>query len=71
MIQIRPEAIEHVRATYIEGVAEYLLTSDGIRPVYDPRRPALSGVWRSLLEDLVSLGFMRRSQRGRYWWQRP
>lgn len=60
-------AIAHIRGTYADGVADYLLTSDGIS--LDRRRPSCTWrFWATILDDLVARGWMRVSRTGRYWW---
>jgi hypothetical protein len=57
----------HVRATYAEGVADYLLTGDDFS-VYSTGRNRPAGDWRTFFTELVDAGLMRRSAVGRYWW---
>jgi hypothetical protein len=66
-----------VREHYIPDVADYLLAADGFKvaaglpnpsAATGPRSTGLTAAWHGIFAELVTAGFMRRSQSGRYWW---
>lgn len=65
-----PSRVDHVRETYHEELALYLLSGDAFRIDYaHTPSPAMAEMWHGIFDDLTRKGYMRRSQTGRYYWQ--
>jgi hypothetical protein len=60
---------EHLRATYNENLALYLASGDAFR-ITSGVTPEMAALWRDIFEDLTRRGYMRRSQTGRFRWNR-
>lgn len=59
---------EWVREHFASDVADYLLAGDGFKVTAARAQDGLGHAWTGIFAELVTAGFMRRSQSGRYWW---
>lgn len=59
---------DYLREHFSADVVAYLEAGDGFTIDRTASQPALVNIWRGIFDQLVSAGYMRRSQTGRHWW---
>jgi hypothetical protein len=63
--------VDYVRSRdFTEDMQVYLLSGDAFKITRSVVSEAMAGTWRGIFEGLAESGYMRRSQTGRYHWNR-